>query len=97
MMSMTNRRAETLRCQAALILCWGGWLGALGIIVWSVWGTLPAARYWSLIFILFIGVAISAGTARSRMRLAQTIADVFGAGMKAAAEDRRKLVDRRHP
>lgn len=83
---------ERYRRLVALVLQWGGWLYAIFILVWATTQYDPAegrfAPQWvGLSFILSIGIAIAGTTARSRMRLSDTIVDAFRTGMEAQKLD----------
>lgn len=72
-----------------------GWWGALGLTITDIAIVQAdpagrAARSMGIIIVLLIGVAIAASSARSRMRLADTIAAVFETGMQAAGSEPRR-------
>lgn len=80
--------SETTRRKVASIVQWLGWWGALALGFWAVQHYNPAeghfAPQWvSLGYIFLVGVAIAASNARSRMKLSDTIAKAFAAGMEA--------------
>lgn len=84
---------ERLRRAAALILMWTGWLGALAVFAYATENFDPnhgnfAPQWVGFAFIGCIGVAIAGSTARSRMRLSDTIVAAFKAGFDAS-EDRK--------
>lgn len=84
---------ERTRRAVASALQWGGWGGSLFLLIWGTINYDPAegkfAPAWlSLGFIFLIGVAIAGTTARSRMRITDTIVQAFEAGYDAS-EDRR--------
>lgn len=67
-----------------MIACWGSWFSAIGIAVWAVFFTDPLhpVRWAGLAVIILMGVAITASLIRSRYKLADTITNVFRAGVK---------------
>jgi hypothetical protein len=85
---------EKVRRFGAALAMWGGWLGALGFFTYGTLSFDPnhmhfAPQWVSFAFIGLIGVAIAGSTARSRMRLSDTIVKTFEAGFKAS-EDRKR-------
>lgn len=93
-----TKLTEDQRRTAAVALVHIGWWGALtltflDIAVIQTDPTSRAARSMGIVIVLLIGIAIAASSARSRMRLGDTIAAVFETGMQAAgAEPRRTCV-----
>lgn len=69
-----------------MIVCWGSWVTAIGIATWVVFFHDPiqqhSTRWPGLAVIILMGVAITASLIRSRYKLADTITDVFRAGVK---------------
>lgn len=69
---------ESVRRVGASVLQWGGWGGAVALLIWATVNYNPstghfAPQWVSLTFILLIGFAIAGTTARARMRLSDTI------------------------
>lgn len=69
---------ESVRRVGASVLQWGGWGGAVFLLIWAPLQYNPskghfAPQWVSLTFILCIGFAIAGTTARARMRLSDTI------------------------
>ena len=81
---------QETRHRAALLIAWGSWTGAALLTAAAVFGVL--ARPYGVAVVFLIGTAIAAGTALSRMRLAQTMAEVFRAGMLAATQEAIQVV-----
>lgn len=84
-------RWEKARRAVAILLVLGGWLGSTSIGIWAVVTYDPAkgefAPQWvGLGYIFLIGVSVAASTARSRMRMTDTIVGAFITGQKLADE-----------
>lgn len=76
----------------AIIGAWGGWLGSMGIGIWSEVAYDPnhghfAPQWVGLAFIFLVGVAIAATGARSRHRLSDNIVDAFRIGLRNGQND----------
>lgn len=102
--TIIGRLPERYRRAVASWLQWIGWVGSLALIFHATvafdpnHGDFPPAWYGPTV-ILLVGVAIAATTARSRMRLTDTIRGAFETGLKAAEEaaaDRLAKVELRH-
>lgn len=69
-----------------LITCCASWAGAVGIAVWVVFFHDAVAQHSSrwpgLAVIILVGIAITASFIRSRYKLADTITEVFRAGVR---------------
>lgn len=94
---------EHLRRTLTCILQWGAWLTTITLGMWSTLEFDPAKGHFApqwvgLAFIFALGVAIAASVARSRMRLTDTILQVFKAGQKIQRDDTdrrvQKIMDR---
>lgn len=86
--------SENTRRRVAATLAHGGWWGALlltGMHVSTLGPDTP--RSFGVVIVLFIGVAIAASLARSRMRLTDTITAVFQTGLEVSRQDVRALRD----
>lgn len=80
---------ERVRKWSALAAMYSGWGTSIGTGIYAVVGFDPAkgqfAPEWvSLTFIFAVGVAIAAGGAVSRIRLADTIVSAFKAGFEVS-------------
>lgn len=75
---------QEARHAVALVIAWGSWLAAFGLTALRVTDHIGPTV--GIVIVLFIGTAIGAGTALSRMRLTSTMSGVFTAGMKAAEQ-----------
>lgn len=75
---------EERRRTLTLVLALVGWWGALALCFLQV--TEIIEQDLSVVVILCVGVAISAGLSLSRMRLAETMKNVFSAGYSSAGE-----------
>lgn len=80
---------ESARRATASVLQWGSWMGAVFLLIWAPLTYNPskghfAPQWVSLTFILLIGIAIAATTARSRMRLSDTIVSAMQVGFDAS-------------
>lgn len=82
-MSVTNPRERTRRT-AYLTGVFAGWLGACILVGCTASNTIP--RYYNIIAILFVGVAVACGSGLNRMRLTSTIVRVFEVGMSVPRE-----------
>jgi hypothetical protein len=84
------------RHRVALIIAWASWIIAFGLTALRV--TDHIGQTVGIVIVLFIGTAIGAGTALSRMRLASTMTSVFQAGMRAAVQQATEIQngDSRH-
>jgi hypothetical protein len=77
-----NEDARRLLTRA---LAWGAWLTAMALTALRLTGEVGQAQ--GVLIVFFIGIAIAAGSALSRMHLRDTIVGAFEAGLHAA-EDR---------
>jgi hypothetical protein len=68
----------------AFWLCQVGWWGALIMTLFDTLGYLPRAA--GVLIVMFIGIAIAAGQARSRMRLTDVIVGVFQVGIGTGSQ-----------
>lgn len=100
MMTKPERRSkmEAFRRMLAAGLVMGGWFGSLSLGVWAVVSFDPnegkfAPQWVGLGYIFLIGVAVAASTARSRMRMTDTIVSAFKTGQKIA-DDRWEMIIR---
>ena len=89
---------ENVRRVLASILQWGGWLGCLALFFWATNTYNPnkghfAPQWVGFAFIFSLGVAIAGTTARSRMRITDTIVSAFKVGMSTAEEQRAAMVE----
>jgi hypothetical protein len=88
---------EAVRRTIASVLQWGGWGGALFMIIYSALNYDPSRHelppsWYGLTTIFLVGVAIAGTTVRSRMRITDTIVRAFEAGYDAS-QDRRAATD----
>jgi hypothetical protein len=85
---MDSATPERARRALATVIQWGGWLYSLSIFIWATIEYDPskmnfAPQWVGLSFILGIGFAIAGTTARSRMRLSDTIVTALQTGIEA--------------
>lgn len=93
-----SSRLEQARRAAALFLVFGGWCGSMLLGLWAVIEFNPskgefAPQWVGFGYIALIGVAVAASTARSRMRMTDTIVGAFATGQKLA-DDRWEMIIR---
>lgn len=80
---------EKVRRPLAFIFQWGGWLGSMGLGIWSIVEYDPTKGeitppWVGLTFIFLLGIAIAGTGARSRMRLTDAIVHAFRTGQLVA-------------
>lgn len=91
---------EEVRHRLALAFVWVGWLGAFLLLMVSilVWDDVTNRPAWiGLVIVFLLGVAVAASAALGRMRLYNTLTNVFHSGMDAQDkrdDDRRDGYDR---
>jgi len=73
---------EKSRRRGALTLAWAGWLLAAAGAMANVLGLLP--RWGGLIVVILMGTGVTASLVLSRMRLKESITEVFVAGLRSA-------------
>jgi hypothetical protein len=84
---------ENVRRVANLVICYGAWTCTVGVAAWIVFHGVPATVRWpTFSVIIMMGVGITASLIRSRYKLADTIKDVFHAGIAVGRnQEREKL------
>lgn len=84
---------ENVRRVGASFLQWGGWGGAVFLLIWGTMNYDPskgefAPQWVSFTFILCIGFAIAGTTARARMRLSDTIIAAMKMGYQISEDSK---------
>jgi len=86
---------ESVRRVGADVLQWGGWGGAVFLLVWGTMNYDPskgefAPQWVSFTFILCIGLAIAGTTVKARMRLSDTIIAAMKMGFQISEDSRKE-------